>query len=83
MDAREPHRVVSVCARPSSRPLVERLWLRASKGAHDEILFNPQEGIAARAAEPINKLSNCQRLVRARAPLASNWAASAAPIQYP
>jgi hypothetical protein len=68
MDAREPHRVVSVRARPSSWPLVERSWLRASKGGYDEILFNPHEGIAARAAEPINKLSDCQRLVRARAP---------------
>ena len=68
MDAREPHRVVSVCARPSSWPLVEQLWLCASKGMHDAILFNPHEGIAARAAEPINKLSDCQRLVRARAP---------------
>jgi hypothetical protein len=53
------------------------------QGRHDEILFNPHEGIAARAAEPINKLSDCQRLVRARAPLSSNWTASAAPIQYP
>jgi len=83
MDAREPHRVVSVCARPSSWPLVERSWLRASKGVHDAILFNRHEGIAARAAEPINKLSDCQWLVRARAPLTSNWAASTAPIQYP
>ena len=83
MDAHEQQLVVSLTARPSSWPLVERPWLRASKGVHDAILFNRHEGIAARAAEPINKLSDCQWLVTARALLTSNWAASAAPIQYP
>jgi len=83
MGAREQHRVVSVCARPSSWPLAERSWLRASKGVHDAILFNPDEGIAARTAEPINKSNDCRWLVTARALLTSNRAASAAPIQYP
>lgn len=83
MDAGEPHRVLSVCARPSSWPLVGRPWLRASKGVHDEILSNLHEGIAARATEPISKLSACQWLVRAGAPLTLNWVASTTPIQYP
>ena len=83
MDAREQHRVVSVRARRTGWQLGERSWLRASKGGYDEILFNPHESIAARAAETFNQLSNCQWLVRARAPLTSNWAASTAPIQYP
>ena len=83
MDAREQHLVVSVSARPSSWPLVERPWLRASKGVHDAIQFNPHAGIAACAAQAIGKLSDCQARARTCARVTSHCTTSTAPIQYP
>ncbi len=46
-------------------------------------LCSNHEGIAAHAAQPIDKLSDRQLLARAGVAVTSNCAISTAPIQYP
>lgn len=83
MAAREQHRVVSVNAKQSSWPLVERPWLCAAKDVVDATVFDPDEDIAAHATESIARLSACQPLATASVRVTSNGAAGTAPIQYP
>ncbi len=83
MDAREQHRVVNVIARPTARPLVERPRLRARARPRMPQLWSNHEGIAAHAAEPIDKLSNRKLHARAGVAVTSNCATGTAPIQYP
>lgn len=83
MVAREQHRVASVNAKQSLRPLVEPAWLRAAKGVLDAAVLNPDEDITAHATESIVKLSASQSLATAGVRVTSSGAASTAPIQYP
>ena len=82
MDAHEQQLVVSADARPS-RQLAGRAWLRAGAQARMPHPWSIRERCAARAAEPIGKLSDCQLLATAIARVDPNGATRAAPIQYP
>ena len=83
MAAREQHRVASVSAKQSSRPLVEPAWLRAAKGVLDAAIFNLDEDGAAHASESMVKPSARHPFATAGVRVTSSGAASTAPIQYP
>ena len=86
MGAREQHRVVSVSARPSSWPLVEWPWLRATKGVHAAIPSIPTTSSQRMLHDRLfDKLSDCQLLatVGVRMTSPAHRAPSTAPIQYP
>ena len=83
MDAREQHHVVSVSARPSSWPLVGWYWPWPAKGVNAAILADLHDNVAACAADSVAECSACQPLATADTLVASNRAASTAPIQSP
>ena len=83
MDVGEQHRVVSASARPSSWLLVERPWLRATKGVHAATAFNADAGRAAYATKPVVKLSAHHPRAAAGRRVTSNGAAGTAPMRYP
>jgi hypothetical protein len=83
MDAREPQRVVSVCARPSSGPLVERRRVRVWAAACIPLLRPTHDDTTALTAEPSGSLSDWQLRAKADVGVNANRVAPAAPIQYP
>lgn len=83
MDVPEQHHVVSVSARPSSWPLVGRSWPRPAKRVNAANVADLLDDVAAHAVDPAVKYSTCQALATAGMRVASNCAASTAPIQSP
>lgn len=83
MDAREQHRVVGVSARPSSWQLAELALVRAWAGAYTLQLSSIHGGLAARAAEPIGRLSDWQLFATAGKHMNPTGSTRTAPIQYP
>jgi len=83
MDTREHHRVVSISAKRSSWPLVEKPWLRARARASTAPSWSIREGIAANAAERIGEPGDSQMLARTGPRLNSNRTTGASSIQYP